>query len=177
MTISAVVISHGAKDAVIKMVDALKNTQTKPPDEIILAVCCIDSIDDIPYTDIKLLDRHRDDIGQSKCDFGLRQATMDYVGFFSSDDEYQPTYLEKLSQLDADIVHSQFDSHLAGLVLTPKLSIAQITRGSFLVQRSFALEHGGYDRRDYNADAGFIEKLAKAGATDAVVPEVLYKHN
>jgi len=175
MTVSAVVISHGNKEAISKMVYDLRH-QTKPPDEIILAVCCVDSLDDIP-ADIRLLDKHRDDVGQSKCDFGLRMATQDYVGFFSSDDEYDPAYIEELSKLDADILHCHFKSHLVGEVISPKPVVGEITRGSFLVRREFAIKAGGYDNWTYSGDGAFIMKLVQKGATDAVVPKMLYKHN
>lgn len=157
------------------MVEALKG-QTKPVDEIILTVCCIEAIEDV-QADIRLLDVHRDDWGQSKCDYGLRMATKDYVGFFAPDDEYEPNYIEKLSEHEGtDIIHCQFDSHLAGHMANPRPVIGSITRGSFLVKRSIAMRNGSYDDRSHAADGAFIEKLKRKGATDVVVAEFLYRH-
>lgn len=173
MTITAVVLSHGNDEAVDTMVKSLRE-QTKPPDEIILIVCCIEG--GAQGVDIMLFDKHREDWGHTKCAVGLQLATMDYVGFFSSDDGYEPTYLEKLSKQNADIVACGFRSHLVGEVNTPTPHVGAITRGCFLVEREFA-QKIGYNSRGYSADGQFIIDLVNAGASFAAVPEVLHYHN
>lgn len=171
-SVSAVIISHADKEQVLGMVKQL-NEQTKPPDEFILCVCCME-IGDIE-ADIKLLDIHRDDVGQSKCDMGLRLATKDYVGFFSSDDYYEPNYIEELMKHDTDIVYCDFWSRVYNNTIGANPVVGQITRGCYLVRREFAVKVG-YNGREYHSDGTFIEDLVKAGASEHRVPAVLYKH-
>lgn len=170
MTVSAVIISHADRDQVEVTLEMLRS-QTRPPEEVILTVCCMDVAD--LKADIVLLDRHRDDVGQSKCHFGITLATQDYVGLFSSDDSYAPHYLERMLAEDADIIHCDFQH--VGAVMRSVPIIGRITRGCYLVRASVA-KTVGYNHMVYEGDGLFIEDLKKHGASDVNVPEVLHFH-
>lgn len=171
-SVSAVIIGHQDVKQVKAMIRQLKR-QSQPPDEIILCVCCMDTTG--IKVDIILNDRHHDDVGQSKCDMGLRLATKQYVGFFSSDDEYLPDYIEKLASVTAEVVFCDFWSHLIGKVIEARPEPGVITRGCYLVDRQFALQIG-YRHRNYIGDGLFIMDLMNLGATAKRVPELLYYH-
>lgn len=172
-TISSVIIGHEDLNAVIDMVRQMK-AQTKPPEQIIVATCCMDT-DDLDV-DLIISDKHVDDWGQRLCDYGLRLASEDYVLFASCDDEYQPTFLEEMTKFDEDIIHCDFHSHLLNRVVESQCMIGAITRGNFIVKRAKA-QPLGYNHRDYIGDGKFIVDMKRAGATDIRVPKTLYKHN
>lgn len=175
-TVTAVVLGHGDEDAICRQVASLRQ-QTRQPDEIIVCACCV------PLSEVSrwecvhrfVLDRHQDDTGQRLCDYGLKLATSDYLFFASSDDEYDPRFIEVMTQHDADIIHCDFFSHLNGGTLASTAVRGFITRGSFLVRRSVALDVG-YNHRCYDGDGLFINDLKASGATDQRVAEVLYRH-
>ena len=170
--VTAVVIAHQNKPELLTLLENLKQ-QTRPVDEVILCVCCMDASDIV--ADIKLLDIHRDDIGQSKCDMGLRLSTGDYTFLASSDDEYHPEFIERLLGQNTDLILSGFHSHLVGEVAHSEPIVGRVTRGSFLVNTRKAVEVG-YNHRNYEGDGLFIEDMVKAGASWSHVPEVLYYH-
>lgn len=176
MTVTAIVLGHGDEAAILRQIDSLRQ-QTQQPDEIIVCACCIppDGIAGVTYVDKLILDRHEDDTGQRLCDYGLRLAKSDYVFFASCDDEYDPRFLEVMTQHDADIIHCDFFSHLNGGTLASTATLGFITRGSFLVRRTTALAIG-YNHRTYDGDGLFINDLKAHGATDQRVAEVLYRH-
>lgn len=169
-TVSAVVICHADRPQLDQALDALK-AQTQPPDEVIVTVCCMDTVG--IQADVVLLDQHRDDWGQSKCDIGIRLATMEYVGLFSSDDGYEPTYLERMSKETADLVHCDFIHMGSPMRSVPETN--RITRGCYLVRTRVA-QRVGYNHRDYAGDGRFVEDLIEAGASEVNVPETLHIH-
>ncbi len=173
MSLSAIVISHGHPEDVKKMIDLL-NAQTRPPDEIIATVCCM-SVDDLKV-DIALRDIHREDIGQSKCDFGINLATKEYVGFFSSDDGYASNYIERMLQESADLIYCGFRSHLAGTIMTATPVVGRITRGCYFVRTSVA-KRVGYKHWTYEGDGLFVQDLVSQGVSQASIPEILHYHN
>lgn len=172
-SVTAVVLGHGDRKAVLGMIEQMR-AQTKPPKQIIVAVCCMDT--KALNVDIVIEDKHKDDWGQRLCDYGLRLADQDYVLFASCDDEYMPTFLEELTKHNEDIIHCDFKSHLLGRVVESACGIGSITRGNFVVKRAKA-QPLGYNHRDYNGDGKFIVDMKKIGATDVRVPSVLYNHN
>lgn len=173
MTVTAVILSHERKDQVIAMLARLK-AQTKRPDEIIISVCCME-VDDLE-ADVKLVDTHVDDFGHGHCDRGLRLSTADYTFFASADDDYDETFIEKLSSKKADLILGGFRSHLAGDVRISKPSVGEVTRGSFLIKTAVG-QRVGYSGRSYSYDGQFILDVVKSGATVENVAEILHYHN
>lgn len=170
--VTAVVIAHQNKKELKALLSNLSQ-QTHPIDELILCVCCMD-VTNI-HADIKLLDIHRDDTGQSKCDIGLRLSTGNYTFLASSDDEYHPEFIDRLLEQDSDLILSGFHSHLVGEVRDSKPITGRVTRGSFLVKTKKAQEVG-YNHRTYEGDGLFVEDMVKAGASWSQVTRVLYRH-
>lgn len=172
MTVTAVVIGHEDQGQVMALLEELRK---QPIDEFIVCVCCM-SLDFID-ADIKLVDKHVDDVGQRLCDYGIRLASSDYLFLASSDDGYSEDFVEKMKpEGDPDLVLAGFSSHLVGNIKLSKPEIGAVTRGSFLVKTKKAQEVG-YNGRDYSSDGQFIRDLIEAGATWVQVPEILHQHN
>lgn len=167
MTVTAVIVSCRNIDGVKSVFEQLR----PQVQEIIVITCC----ERCELGDISVHVEHKDDWGQSKCDQGLRLATMDYVMFASSDDEYLPDFISTLAKYDTDLILAGFRSHLAGLVSNSQPSIGQVTRGSFLVRRTLAQKHG-YNDHSYSGDGKFVSDLVANGATWTNDPEVNYIH-
>lgn len=172
MSVSAVVICHQSKDQLINFLDNLKS-QTKPPDEVIVCVCCLE-LDGIE-ADIIIGSPHKDDWGAEKCDQGLKLASMDYIWYCNVDDEPHTGFLERLTRENGDIIACDFNSHLAGLNTAVAPVVGQITRGCFIVRRDVA-QQIGYYHRTYEADGLHAKEIAENGSFKRV-EEVLYTHN
>lgn len=173
MTVTAVVVGHGDRAAISRAVEALQ-AQTRPPDEVIVASCCTDWFP--VAADLRLIDGHEDDWGHRLCDYGIRLASSDRVWLVNCDDQYDPTFLAQLTAHDADIVHCDYTTHLAGgAVLHSAPKLGHITRGNNIFSRCLA-QRVGYHHRMYEADGLFIESLVASGATHLRVPTVLYHH-
>lgn len=171
MTISAVIVCHANKNELIDFIERLK-LQSKPPDEVICLVCCMDLIG--IEANILVSDVHREDWGASKCDIGLQLATKDYVWYCNTDDEPNLRLLERFSEESGDIIACDFNSRLAGSNVAVAPVIGQITRGTFTVRRELALKIGYIDR-SYEADGLHAKEIAENG-TFVRVAEVLYDH-
>lgn len=167
MTVSAVVIGHNDPQGVATIISQLR----PQVDEIITITCC----DNQSTGDITVYDAHHDDVGQSKCDIGIRLATKDYVLLASSDDEYLPDFVKDMQGHTEDLLLGGFQSHLVGTVTNSTPSLGRVTRGSFLVRREKALEVG-YNHRNYEGDGLFIEDMVRNGATWVAIDKVNYIH-
>lgn len=171
MTVTAVVVGHQNAREMDDMLTCLR-AQTRPIDQFIVVTCCMAVT---PVADICVQDIHREDWGQTKCDIGLRLSTSDYTFFASSDDYYEPEFVDELLKHDADLILSGFNSRLAGIVTDSQPTIGRVTRGSFLVRTSKG-QAVGYNHRHYEADGQFVLDLIAAGATWVSVPKILYQH-
>lgn len=170
MTISAIVTSHNNEVQRKLFVENLWK-QTKKPDEVIILVSQEHDLDGCIECP------NLNDWGQQKRADGLDLATCDFLGFFNTDDEYHPQYLEKLiaEAENSDIVACDFHSHLTGGIIYTQPCIGGITSGNFLVRTKLA-QIVGYNHRVYEADGMFIEDCMREGARFKPVKEVLYWH-
>lgn len=177
-SVTAVVLGHGNKEQILQLLKDLK-AQTKPPDEIIACVCCMD-VSGIEADKI-LTDSHKDDIGQRFCDWGLRLADSDYTFFASSDDFYDSEWVESLvgavDDFDRypDLILGAFHSHLVGAITNSSPNMGSVTRGSFLVKTSTG-QSVGYNGRDYNADGDFVVRVANVGGSWVNTQDIHYWH-
>lgn len=167
MSISAVVVGHG--QSLYPMINQLKK-QSRPPDEIIAIYCCWPKQ---PNADIVVRDIHRGDWGNLGCSIGLQLASKDYVGFFNSDDELDPSYIEKLMSHNEDLIYCDFHSHLTGKTEAAPV-IGQITRGAYIIRTEVARKFG-YGNT-YESDGILPKDIAEAGYSHIRVPETLYYH-
>lgn len=174
-SVSCVLLGHENKEKLFQLYLDLQK-QTHPPDELILCACCMD-ICDLSAT-IRLTDDHINDTGQRFCDWGLRLSNSDYTFFASSDDSYDPEFIEKMLDVEGspDLILAGFRSHLVGEVVESEPVEGRVTRGSFLVKTSKG-KKVGYNSREYSGDYHFVRDMIDAGATWAQVPEILHYHN
>lgn len=176
-TVSAVVVTHANPVGAARMLAQLE-TQTRPPDEVILVAtetpkdalerlayesgCAVAEVDEVG------------DWGHAKRAHGLDLVTGDWVGFFNDDDAYAGDYLERMlvaATDDVDVVFCEWNEN-------PGCSFAvfESTAGNFIVRRELA-QRVGWHGREYEADGRFIEALKAAGARVVKVDEALYVHN
>lgn len=92
----------------------------------------------------------------------------------NTDDEYDSTFIEKLSSRKADLMYCNFDSHLAGHCKS-ELQIGKITSGNFMVRTGIA-KIVGWKHRNYQADWYFIRDLLTHDITSIHIDEFLYTH-
>ena len=155
--------------------------QTVKPDEIIVLVS------GSGWEDIRLATRNRvtwmkmvddkNDWGHHKRKTGLEWAKpKGKIGFFNDDDEYDPTYIEKMTAHKEDLVYCDFTTHLYNNdKVDSTLDHGKCTSGNFVVNSKKAKEVG-YNHLVYHADWLFIKELLEAGITTRKVPETLYFH-
>lgn len=176
MTFTAVVTAHEVPPFRI-----LGNLiyQTRKPDEIIVFGSDIDPADrealeeGFPYVAFHWVE-NRNDWGHEKRSQGLDLATGEWIGWFNHDDDYDSTYVEKLLDLadEHDVVYCAWN-RIPDCVFGGCSS----TSGNFIVRVDKAREVGGWQWRDYAADAWFINALVDGGARVARVDETLYFWN
>lgn len=176
--VTAIVTSHANPLGTANIIEMLQG-QTRVVDEIIVLASGED-IEDLPMPPVVWARQEpdREDWGHEKRAAGVDMATGDLLGFFNSDDWYEPTYIEEMVDAigEHDIVFCDFKSHLfGGNVVQTSAKHGKCTSGNFLVRTDLA-QAVGYNHREYNADWKFIEDLLKEGATWTRLEKVLYKH-
>lgn len=171
---SAIVTAHNADDSILDQLFA----QTQAPDEILFI-----------YSDMKpkkrqgvtyIEDTNRNDWGHNKRKIGVQRAESLFLGFFNSDDKYDPDYIKTLlstlkTAQDANFVYCNFTSHLFGNnTVDSSIEHGKITSGNFIVDSSIAKETG-YNHNVYHADWLFIsDMLPKLKPVKA--DKTLYNH-
>lgn len=171
MSVSAIVIGCSDRSAVLGSIEALME-QTVRPDEVISITCCMEPV----KADKNLSVAHQDLWGQEKCDYGVRLSDCDRLFFYSSDDSYEPTFIEKCLEEDSDLVLVGFSSHLVGEVTKPQPVVGSTSRGAYMVKTGTA-RRVGYTGRSYGADGEFVQRLVESGASVATINEILHYHN
>jgi glycosyltransferase involved in cell wall biosynthesis len=179
VTVAAVVVSRGDKAGLFAMLDNLA-AQTRPPDSVLVYVADFSSVELAEVVDAypdAVVHAHPavDDWGHSARDRGIREAAGDWVGFFNSDDYYEPHYLERmlaaLEESDADAVWCSWNENPEG-----GFCKYEATAGNFLVSLGLAKEIG-WTGRHYEADGDFIDAVVASGAHCVKVSDLLYIHN
>lgn len=170
MTISVIVTAHADKEQLVSFLERLKK-QTHQPDELI--VCMSDITPDGIKADMLVLDKNRNDWGHHKRDIGLRLATKEYVCFMNSDDEYDPSFINKMLTVNKDLMFCDWDENGRPQVSYP--SIGTITAGNFVIRRKLA-QSVGWNGRTYIADGEFIMRVMETSPAYEHVPEFLYTH-
>lgn len=176
---SAIVVTHANPAGARRMLEQFE-TQTRPPDEIILVATETpqDALDRLvaDFHNLTIVETIAEvgDWGHAKRARGLDLATGDWLGFFNDDDAYADDYLEKMlvaATSDVDVVFCEWNENPGC-----DFAIYKATAGNFIVRRELA-QRVGWAGREYEADGYFIEGLKAAGAAVVKVDELLYWHN
>ena len=174
-TFTAVVTAHADRENLVRALRLLQR-QTKIPDEIIALCSKIDlgglqeDFPEVRFTEEPDLS----DWGHDKRAKGLDLATSEYIAWINHDDSYENQFVEKMmasADVGADVVYCGWSKNS-----NPTFAGTISTSGNFVARTSYARE-AGYTDRHYEADATFIDRLAKLGGKIEFVPEVLYHHN
>lgn len=174
-TFTAVVIAHADRENLVRVLGSLEK-QTRKADETI-ALCSDIDIDGLQenFPSVKFhIEPDRSDWGHEKRAKGLDLATSEYIAWFNHDDTYHKTFIERMmvpADAGASVVYCGWSKNAY-----PFFGKYQCTSGNFIANVRYA-RTAGYHDRHYEADATFIDELAKLGGKIDFVSEVLYHHN
>lgn len=183
VTLTAVVTCHAADPTRI-ITNLLE--QTRRPDEILLFVS--DPLPtpftvtvDAPESPLEMfIVPNRDDFGHEKRAMGLACASCDFIGWFNHDDEYEPTYVERMldAARDADVVFCNWTNSGRDLrsVGDCEFRPCNSTSGNW-IGRTSIVRAAGYNERHYSADASLIAGVLAQFPRIVKIDTPLYHHN
>jgi len=184
VTFTAIVVSCGDEAGLRSILGQLRY-QTRPPDETIAVVSDTPNVAQLRehFPDVTFVEQEKaGDWGHQARATGLELATREWVGWFNSDDRYDPTYLEKMMGASdgVDAAFCDWNDRPGDAYF----GLYGSTAGNFIVRRVVAVGVGWPTDMvsvsgmppGYANDGRFIDAVVASGATYRKVPEFLYLH-
>ena len=181
MTFTAVVTVH---DADFRPILNSLLLQSRKPDEVLVFVSADKQAIELRSADPTVrffVVANKNDWGHEKRALGLRLASCDAIGWFNHDDEYDPTYIERMMAAledGADVAYCNWSHDGKGQNVNTACEFrgGNSTSGNW-IGRTGLIRSVGYQHRDYSADAHLINAVAETKPLITKIDTPLYDHN